>query len=416
MRTSSRYSWSTRGEALPSAGRDFDVVVVGAGPVGANAAALIAKEGFHVALVDNHSETERPIRCGCLVTPRVLDLVDAKKAVIGKVRGAVVYSPKGREIVVDGRKTKAVVLDRQKFDQHVISRAVENGVHTMFGTTAKAAIHRQGDGVAVSIRGNKGPTSLTCNILIGADGTVGNVPGWFSTSRPRKMLLGCEQTLTEVAGDERFVKLFLGHDFAPGFFGWVIPGGGTARVGLCVDHGNVRANLRKMMQKHHVGKHIEGGKPLQYSAGRIPIGFPRKTYASNAMVVGDAACQVKATSGGGIFPGLLCSTFCAQTAVRALEESDFSSTMMRSYQRAWMKAIGKELRRDFAIHESFARLSDNQFEEIFELMDKPGIIELIQQLGDIDFPSKVGWRLLREEPRLLKYAGKALRVLLPRFA
>jgi digeranylgeranylglycerophospholipid reductase len=87
---------------------------------------------------------------------------------------------------------------------------------------------------------------------------------------------------------------------------------------------------------------------------------------------------------------------------------------MRNYHRGWMKRIGKELRRDLAIHESFARLTDRQLEDLIRLLDKPHIIEMVQQFGDIDFPSKVGWRLVREEPRLLKYAGNALRILLRR--
>ena len=40
------------------------------------------------------------------------------------------------------------------------------------------------------------------------------------------------------------------------------------------------------------------------------------------------------------------------------------------------------------------------------------MIDLIEKKGDIDFPSKVGWALIREEPRLLKYVGKALRAMI----
>jgi len=57
-------------------------------------------------------------------------------------------------------------------------------------------------------------------------------------------------------------------------------------------------------------------------------------------------------------------------------------------------------------------LNDAQLEELFELLDSPGILDLIERRGDIDFPSKVGWALLREEPRLLKYTGKALRAMI----
>jgi len=399
---------------LRSSARVFDVIVVGAGPVGSNVAALVAKEGYRVALVDGFEEDARPARCGALVTPRVLDLVDAKMTVTNHIRGAVVCSPGGKEVIVDGKETKAVVLDREAFELHLIKKARDSGVECIFGATARAARRTATRKVEVSIHGANDSGYLSCRILVGAEGTAGMVPGWFSMSRPRKMLQGCEQTMTGVDCDERFVRLYLGRDFAPGFFGWIIPGGGTARVGLCVEHGNARLNLRKMIARPSVSRLLSRAEPVQYSAGRIPIGFPQRTCAQNVMIVGDAACQVKATSGGGIFTGLLSGTICAETAVKALEADDFSSKMMRNYHRGWMRRIGKELRRDLAIHESFARLTDRQMEDLFRLLDKPHIIELIQQFGDIDFPSRVGWRLVREEPRLLKYTGNALRVLLRR--
>jgi hypothetical protein len=77
--------------------------------------------------------------------------------------------------------------------------------------------------------------------------------------------------------------------------------------------------------------------------------------------------------------------------------------------------VGKELRKDLAILESFATLNDRHMEDIFDLFNTPEMIGLIESYGDIDFPSKLGWRLLREEPRLLKYVGKALRPMLPKF-
>lgn len=389
------------------------MVVVGAGPVGSNTAALVAQRGFHVALVDRRPRDGKFARCGSLVTPRVLDLVDARNSVVGEVRGAEVYSPLGRRIVIDGSETKAVVLNRARFDGQITDMAVNAGAKGLFDTTAKG-VRRRGNTLEVSLEDGMGSRRVSCNILIGADGPTGRTSEWFGLSKPKKVLLGCEQTMTGVTGDDRFVKLFLGAEFAPSFFGWIIPDGDSAKIGLCIDRGNVRAALEKMMSRPHVQQWLRGATPVSYSAGGIPFGFPRKTYADNVMIVGDAACQVKATSGGGIFTGLLSSTFCAATAIEALESRDFTSDILRNYQKAWMKALGKELRRDLAIHESYARLTDEQFEEIFRLVDNPAILGIITKLGDIDFPSKVGWRLAREEPRLIKYAGKALRAMLPK--
>mgnify|MGYP006267304517 FL=1 len=208
------------------------------------------------------------------------------------------------------------------------------------------------------------------------------------------------------------MKLFVGNDIAPGFFGWIIPSGDTARVGLCVGEGNAYAYLTRMLRRPEVEKYTKGAQPILYIVGGIPIGCPRRAYADRVMVVGDAACQAKATSGGGIFTSLHCASLAADTALEALEKEDYSPRMMHRYHRAWTKSIGKELRKDLAIHESFEKLTDAHFEELFEIFDDPEILQLIETTADIDFPSKIGWALIRRDPRILKYVGKALRTMI----
>jgi len=393
---------------VPTASTSFDVIVVGAGPAGGLVSERIARAGYEVALLEEHHEIGEPIQCGGLVTPRVFDYVKCKETILGSIHGAQLYSPKGHRISIEGHETKAVVVDRAMFDRAIATEAVRAGVHPFLGTQARAAGRVDG-GVEVLADRDGEPLKLRGKILIGCDGVRSEVAKWFCILRPKKILPGFEVELVGVRGDPDYVKLFVGQEFAPGFFGWIIPSGDTARVGLCVSEGNAYAYLEQMLRRPLVQEFTKGAQPILYIAGGIPLGFPRRTHAANVMVVGDAACQAKATSGGGIFTSLLCADLAAQTAVRALEAKDYSERMMHRYHRAWTKTIGKELRKDLAIHESFARLTDEQFEELFELLDNPRIIEIIERMGDIDFPSKVGWALLREEPRLLKYAGKALR-------
>ena len=59
--------------------------------------------------------------------------------------------------------------------------------------------------------------------------------------------------------------------------------------------------------------------------GGIPLKPLPRTYGQRLVVVGDAAGQVKPTTGGGIYYGLLCADIAAGTLHRALEkgESDF---------------------------------------------------------------------------------------------
>ena len=395
---------------MPPAAEAFDAVVVGGGCVGGFVADRIASAGFSVAIIEEHREIGEPIQCGGLVTPRVFELVDCTQTILAKVRGAEIFSPKGRRIVIDGGRAEAVVVDRAMFDRAIVEKALRHGATTFLGTQAESARLEDGSVVVHAMRGDE-RLQLRTRLLIGADGVRSNVAKWFNILRPKKILPGFEVELSCVEGDPEFVKLFLGHDIAPGFFGWIIPSGETARVGLCLGEGNAYAYLQRMLERPDVAQFTHRGQPILYIVGGIPLGFSRRTHAERVMVVGDAACQAKATSGGGIFTGLLCGKFCAETAIDALKDDDLSARRLHRYHKAWTKSIGKELRKDYAIHESFSRLTDDQLEEIFGLLDNPAILEIIRRKGDIDFPSKVGWELLREEPRLLKYAGKALRAM-----
>lgn len=390
---------------------DYDAVVVGAGPVGGYVAGRIAEAGFNVALLEEHHEIGEPVQCGGLVTPRVFDIVEVKEAIVGEVRGAEVFSPSGRRIVLDGGKVEAVVVDRAMFDRAIVKHALKKGATSYLGTQASSAVRESGRVRVKALQGDK-EIELTCKILVGADGVRSDVAKWFGILKPKKILPGFEAEMVGVEGDPAFVKLFVGNRVAPGFFGWIIPSGDTARVGLCTNGGNAFAYLKKLLQFPPCAQYVRKARPICYIAGGIPLGFPRRTYAANVMVVGDAACHPKATSGGGIFTGLLCATHCANTATDALTRGDFSEKQMHKYHKAWTGSIGKELRKDLAIHESFTRLKDQELEEIFDILDNPTILELIRRKGDIDFPSKVGWALLREEPRLLKYMGKALRAMI----
>jgi digeranylgeranylglycerophospholipid reductase len=393
--------------------RSFDVVVIGAGPAGGYLAGEVAAAGYEVALVEEHREIGEPIQCGGLVTPRVFDYVKCKETIIGSVHGAELYSPSGRRLVIDGHQTEAVVVQRALFDRAIATDAVRKGAHTFLGAQAQSA-RRENGGVEVVIDQDGASKSLTCKILIGCDGVRSNVAKWFNILRPKKIIPGFEVEMVGVRGDPGLVTLFIGNEIAPGFFGWIIPSGDTARVGLCVGEGNAYAYLERMLRRPEVQQYTKGAQPILYIAGGIPLGFPKRTYADNVLVVGDAACQAKAVSGGGIFTALTCSDLASTTAIQALEAHDYSSKMLHRYHRAWTRSIGKELRKDLAIHESFSKLTDTQFEELFDIFDSPQMIRLIEKKGDIDFPSKVGWALLKEDPRLLKYVGKALRAMIAR--
>jgi flavin-dependent dehydrogenase len=132
------------------------------------------------------------------------------------------------------------------------------------------------------------------------------------------------------------------------------------------------------------------------------------------MLVGDAASQVKATTGGGIYMGLICAKHCAEKAIEALEQDDTSEKAMTGYHRSWNDNVGSELRKCLMLHRILSTTTDRDLEVLFEVFADESVLKLINEQGDIDYPSKLAWALLKKEPKLVKFAGKYFRHLMRR--
>ncbi len=389
----------------------YDVAVIGGGPVGGYTASIIAKTGCSVLLLEEHETIGEPVQCAGVITPRVFEMVDfASSSIINRLRGAHIFSPQGQQLTVDAGETRAVVIDRAEFDTKIINHAQSNGAELMCGSKA-TGISRDANGWNIMVKEKEKEITVAAKLLIGADGSGSRVRGWLGLPEPEIMLNGFNATVDGLDMDDEYVHLFVGENVAPNFFAWMIPAGAGTRVGLCTRDAQepVYRYFKRLFDKGPTKDMLLGARVISESSGRIPLGLLNRTYAEGALLVGDAAAQVKATSGGGIYMGLACAQHCARTAIEALEKDDLSKRMLASYQTRWMNHIGDELKHDMIIHKIFASMTDKQLGEAFELLDNEEILEMINRVGDIDYPSKLGWALLKKEPRFLKYAGKFLK-------
>lgn len=384
----------------------FDVVVIGGGPMGGFTASLIARAGYKVAIVEEHEHIGKPVQCAGLITPRCFDIVDyAKGTILNGLKGAEIYSPTGHSLIIGKDKVQAVVIDRAAFDRSIIEKAIDSGTIMISGKRVKGF---EGKGRRQVIL-NEG--TLEAKLVIGADGAKSITRKLFGLDEPTYLLNGFSADVSGLEIDQDKAKVFFGRNLAPNFFAWMIPAGDITRVGLCTRDGNgtVHEHFKRLFKEGKTSGFLKNGKVIRSYSGIIPLGMPAKTFSDKGMIVGDAACQVKATSGGGIYPGLVCARHCAESAISALEKDDFSARELSGYQDAWTAEIGDELDKAMMMHRIFSSLDDHQLEDIFKMLSNREIIETINQVGDIDYPSRLGWMLLRKEPGFLKYAGKFLK-------
>ena len=131
------------------------------------------------------------------------------------------------------------------------------------------------------------------------------------------------------------------------------------------------------------GKVVSAEVELSY--GGIPLKPLARTFSDRLLVVGDAAGQVKPTTGGGIYFGLLCADIVADTLHRALASDDLSARGLASYERGWRRKLGRELKVEYYARMFYERLNDRQIDRLFSIIKSNGIDEALLKAGDLSF-------------------------------
>lgn len=390
--------------------------MVGAGPVGSQAARLFAEQGFQVLMVEEHPEVGHPVQCAGLVTPRIFDHVpfDASEVHQNDLHGGIIVSPNGTELRFRTDKVQAQAMDRAGFDQRMAKAAEAAGVDVLTGTKAVAVTSNE-DGHIVTLQGQvDGP--VHCRFLVGADGIRSRVATWFNLPKTKEIVSAYEVELhgcTIPDGEEDMIPMFAGKSAAPGFFSWVIPiGKGATRSGLAVAPGlkeeAAKVYYERMFDDPRSAKFLAGSTEGYRIIGGIPLGLRKRLVGPRVAVVGDAAGMAKPTSGGGIYMGLEAAEALVEAVTPALRSEKGWTQALSRYERQVRKTIGKELRIGNLLRTLFRRMRDEDLDRLAELLADPEMQAIIEEKGDIDFPSRLVLPLVAKQPRLATLFAKVL--------
>ena len=391
--------------------KTYDVAVIGGGPIGGFVAKKIAKRGYNVALFEEHKKIGTPLKCAGLITPRVFDFLNFSKTKVveNKIYGAHIHPPSGNVLTIGGDKLHALVIDRSKFDQEIMNAAENAGVETHLETKATPA--KKSNNIEINIIKKEQTNKTKTSLLIGADGPHSKTRNAFDFPKPKEFLKGIGAKVENISLNPKYVEIFLGRNIAPGFFAWIIPtnkDGTEARIGLCIDN-TAKNTVRQCFNNLQKHKLLQNIKSTMHIGGIIPLGALKKTVESNVMLVGDAAAQVKPTSGGGVYPGLLCAKHCSSVALDALENNDFSSQFLKKYHKLWANEIGRELSTGMKFRKIFKNLDDKKIDKYLEKLNNKKSIDIICKYGDIDYPSKLAFPLLKKNPSFVKLLPSAFK-------
>jgi len=379
---------------------EYDVSIIGGGPIGGHVARKLAEKGYEVAVFEKNKEIAQHLNCAGLVTSRVFELAEISnnKIIQNKIKGANLHSPSNKILTIGGDKIHAFSIDRTKFDKEILKNAEKKGAKIFLDNNVQN-FHKKNNFYKLKTSED---LEIRCNLLIGADGPHSKTRRVLPLFQPKEYLKGIGAEITNTSLNPELVEIFVGNKVAPGFFAWIIPinkDGTKARIGLCTSQeapNPPKYYFSKMFDNKNFKPFLKSCRITRNIGGVIPLGPLKRTYSDNLMLVGDAAAQVKPTSGGGLYPGLLCANLCSEVAIESLQKKDFSSNFLKKYQKLWQKEIGSELRKGMRFRNIFKNLSDKKMDKYIEKLQNPKIIETINEFGDIDYPSKLVKPLIKK--------------------
>lgn len=357
---------------------DPQISIVGAGSSGLRLARKLAENEIPVTVFEDHAEIGIPEHCSGLISARNTQELgfDLKHSFTNNIYGAKIYSPNNTQLRIESKKPVAYVMDRSKFDKTLYQQAKKAGADIQLSTSV---MNVRGNTIFTQSKGKGGVQKA--DIIVAADGV---------NSRLRK-LAGIESKPTDfihsyqvkAAGkfDPRFVELYFGTEFAPDFFAWVIPENEeSAKLGLGCRMGTNPAHaFKKFLREKQIDVHIKSDNSFL-----IPCAPPiRKLYLENMLLLGDAAYQTKATTGGGII--MNCKS--ADILSTVLHDHIHHQTSLSEYEKR-MEPIFEELELHHKIHTYQTRMNDAQTNKLFLKLKDAGMEHFLSQHGDMDEPSR----------------------------
>ncbi len=358
------------------------MIVIGAGAIGSYVAYKLAEKGYGVAVLEKKEKVGEQICCtGIIGRECVRSFAIEDDVILRQVNSAQLYSPSGKSIRLWRRETQAYILDRAAFDRSLADRARNKAVDYVLNSMVND-IEVGDNRVKIGAVSHKQRLKLEARAAVIATGFGSRLTESLGLGRIGDFVIGAQaEVKTRGVND---IEVYFGREIAPGFFGWLVPTiTGRALVGLLSRH-SPGHYLRRLLSSLSVqGKIALVG--VELGQGGIPLKPLSRTYSERLVVIGDAAGQVKPTSGGGIYYGLLCADIAANTLYRALETDTLSAMGLADYEREWKKKLGRELQVGYWARKLYERLSDRQVDRVFDIMKSDGIDKALADTEELSF-------------------------------
>jgi len=359
-----------------------DVTIVGGGPIGCFTASLLAKKGFDTLVLERNPSAGHGVVCAGLIGAEAFDRFHLpRKPVINEICDITFFSPSGIRFSYRAKHPMAFMVDRREFDRDMADMATGFGAEVRCNSSV-TDIRFGRNGLILEVESPEGEYDLRAKMAVVACGFNPQLTQRLGLDSPTECLQGAESVLH--VNEVRETEIHVGRHIAPGSFAWVVPmNSKEIRVGITTKE-NADLFLRSFLNKPVIKDRIES-RTLHINMDLIPIRPIEKSFRERVLVVGEAAGQVKSTTCGGIYYGLIAAKLAAETIEVAFSKSRFDDDILRRYEQQWRRELGGEIEIGYRFRQIFSRIHDKQIDRIFELLNSDGIAPLIRNRAQFDW-------------------------------
>jgi geranylgeranyl reductase family protein len=352
------------------------------GPAGSYAAYELASSGHNVAVFEEKTAPGLNVCCTGIISAECFQSLDISTDVIlTRVNSARFFSPSGRCLRLQTENVQAYVVQRLLLDTALASKAQSQGAQYFFSSPIVDIIPGK-DSIQAEALCSGAREIFSARAVILANGFRPKLPGKLGLGKIKRFLVGAQAEIE--AKNVAELEVYFGHKIGPGSFAWLVPTSPNKAYAGLLATSQARLRLQEFLNNLFSQGRITS-QEVKIEQKAIPIGTLARSYGDRVLVVGDAAGQVKPTTGGGIYFGHLGARMAAQVLNDALKSDDLSAEQLSRYQIRWRKKMGKELSRGYWARWAFAKLGDRQIEGIFNALDSNDLAQALLKSSNFSF-------------------------------
>jgi digeranylgeranylglycerophospholipid reductase len=352
----------------------YNAAIVGAGPIGSYLANKLTLLGHKVIVLEKKQAAGQSICCTGIISKECHDLLSIDNHItMRQANSAKFFTSSGRFIRLWRNEEVAYITDRASLDQALSNKAQGTGADYNFSTQV-TSIEFETNRLLIKATSHNIKKVFESETAIIATGYGSDLTKNLGLGKIKDFAIGAQAEVKVNNIDE--IEVYFDQRSTPGSFAWLVPTReNKGLAGLMTRH-HPEFYLNQLLLKLKTQGKIDSTE-VDCNYAVIPLRPLPKTYTNRILVVGDAAGQIKPTTGGGIYYGIICANIAANVLHQALKSGNLSSSRLSTYQKQWQSKLSRELTFDYWAKRLWTKLSNSHIEYLFSIVQKKHIPELI---------------------------------------